>query len=414
MTSPFTDFGILYIDDELKSLKYFEAIFGDLAPIYIASSPEEGFAIFQEKHEKIGLVLSDKKMPNESGLELLKRIRAVDPKPLRFLVTAFSDLDVAVDALNDGLLYAYLTKPWDPDELEHRLVKAMNHFSLARERDRLIQEKSEAIEHLIMADKAASIGILSTGLNHHMRNALTVMRTFYDMLPYQLEEELDGEPKDAEFWNDYYNEVGSQIDRMTSMLSNLAEGTRLRRSVATDRVNLADVLAEAGAVVLKSHPEIRFTLTQEGEPLLITGDAKRISQMSRFLFEDSRSTLKNGGEIEILISSPQGTGMVETTFIDNGELLSEEDLARVFDPFFVRTNKPEELGTHLMACYLTVFQHGGWIRAERTEDGRNAVIFSLPVEAPKRRQVEGTRLYMNRMSESSGNDLRAASAELPA
>ena len=142
MNTPFTDYGILYIDDELKSLKYFEAIFGDLAPIYIASSPEEGFAIFQENHDKIGMVLSDKKMPNESGLDLLKRIRAVDPKPLRFLVTAFSDLDVAVDALNDGLLYAYLTKPWDPDELEHRLVKAMSHFSLARERDRLLQEKS--------------------------------------------------------------------------------------------------------------------------------------------------------------------------------------------------------------------------------------------------------------------------------
>jgi len=414
MTSPFIDFGILYIDDELKSLKYFEAIFGDLAPIHIASSPEEGFAIFQEKHEKIGLVLSDKKMPNESGFELLKRIRAVDPKPLRFLGTAFSDLDVAVDALNDGLLYAYLTKPWHPDELEHRLVRAMNHFSLARERDRLIQEKSEAIEHLIMADKAASIGILSTGLNHHMRNALTVMRTFYDMLPYQLEEELDGEPKDALFWNEYYDEVGSQIDRMTSMLSNLAEGTRLRRSAANDRVNLADVMEEAGAVVLKSHPEIRFSLTLEGGAPVITGDAKRISQMSRFLFEDSRSTLKNGGEIEIIISAPPGAGMVETKFIDNGELLSEEDLARVFDPFFVRTNKPEELGTHLMACYLTVFQHGGWIRAERTDDGRNAVIFSLPVEAPKRRQVEGTRLYMNRMSESSGHDLRPASAELPA
>lgn len=414
MNTPFTDYGILYIDDELKSLKYFEAIFGDLAPIHIASSPEDGFAIFQKHHETIGLVLSDKKMPNESGLDLLKRIRAVDPKPLRFLVTAFSDLDVAVDALNDGLLYAYLTKPWDPDELEHRLVKAMSHFSLARERDRLIQEKSEAIDHLIMADKAASIGILSTGLNHHMRNALTVMRTFYDMLPYQLEEELEGGPKDVVFWKEYYDEVGSQIDRMTSMLSNLAEGTRLRRTAADDLINLAAVMEEAGTAVLNAHSDIQFSIIVEGEAPVITGDAKRIAQMSRFLFEDSRSTLKNGGEIEIRISSPKGGGMVETRFIDNGELLPEEDLARVFDPFFVRANKPEELGTHLMACYLTVFQHGGWIRAERTVDGRNAVIFALPMEAPKRRRVEGARRYMSRMTESLSHDLRSAGAELPA
>lgn len=44
--------------------------------------------------------------------------------PLRFLVTAYADLDVAVDALNSGLLYSYLSKSWDPDDLEHRMIKA--------------------------------------------------------------------------------------------------------------------------------------------------------------------------------------------------------------------------------------------------------------------------------------------------
>ncbi len=104
-----SDYGILYIDDELKSLKYFEAIFEELAPIHIASGPEEGYALFCEHHERIGVVVSDKKMPGESGLSLLARIRKVDPNPLRFLVTAFSDLDAAVEALNEGLLYSYLT-----------------------------------------------------------------------------------------------------------------------------------------------------------------------------------------------------------------------------------------------------------------------------------------------------------------
>jgi response regulator RpfG family c-di-GMP phosphodiesterase len=229
------DYGILYIDDELKSLKYFEAIFDSLAPIYIANSPEEGYALFCEHHESIGVVVSDKKMPGESGLDLLQRIRKVDPNPLRFLVTAFSDLDAAVDALNDGLLYSYLTKPWDPDELEHRLSKALGHFCLERERERLIREKAEAFQQLLMADKAASIGILSAGLNHHLRNALTVLRTFYDLLPYQLEEEIEGEPKDGAFWGDFYGEVGGQIERMTSILSNLCPPYSRRRDNLSSR-----------------------------------------------------------------------------------------------------------------------------------------------------------------------------------
>ncbi len=350
-------------------------------------------------------------MPRESGLDLLKRIMAVDPRPLRFLVTAFSDLDVAVEALNDGLLYSYLTKPWDPDEMEHRLMKAINHFTLARERDQLIREKSEAIEQLIMADKAASIGILSTGLNHHLRNSLTVLRTFFDMLPYQLKDELDGAPKDQTFWNDHYGEVGSQLERMTSMLSNLAEGTRMKKVVATDLVNLPEVMRQAGDFVLKETPGITFTIQSEDGLPVLTGDGNRIAQMSRFLFEDSKSTLKSGGQIEIQISLLDEERVIETRFIDSGEPIPNEDLTRVFDPFFVRNNKPEELGTNLMACYLTVFQHGGAIRAERTEDGRNSVIFTLPV-SPAVVAPNETRRFRNRSAEISRGQFRNGSAEL--
>lgn len=412
MSKQFTDYGILYIDDEAKSLKYFEAIFENLAPIYIASSPAEGFALFQKHHERIGLVVSDKKMPNESGLELLARIRAVNPKPLRFLVTAFSDLGVAVDALNEGLLYSYLTKPWDPSDLEHRLIKAMSHFTLARERERLIEEKAEAFRSLMMADKAASIGILSSGLNHHLRNALTVLRTFHDLLPYQLEDELDGEPKDTVFWRDFYAEVGGQIDRMTSILSNLAEGTRASGLKIEEGVNLAEIMERAGEMVLDGSPHISYTVAAEGDLPLIVGDCQKLAQMGRFLFDESRTTLRKGGEIEVRISSSDDGDSLETIFIDNGEPISESDLERLFDPFFVHQNKPEELGTNLMACYLTVFHHGGTIRAERTEDGRNAVIFTLPVAPGEQVNEDSARSTFSRMADFSRHDLRAAGAAL--
>ncbi len=243
------EYGILYIDDEVKSLKYFEAIFSDLAPIYVASSPEEGFRIFSENHERIGLVLSDKKMPNESGIDLLKRIREVDPRPLRFLVTAFSNLGFAVEALNEGLLYSYISKPWDPEDLEHRLIRALKHFSVEREREKLIAEKSEMMQQLLMADKAATIGILSTGLNHHIRNALTVFQTFYDMLPYQLEEELGRRPSDDSFWGEFYGEVGGQINRMTSMLSSLSEGAELTLITESEKFCLKEVMQSAVEIV---------------------------------------------------------------------------------------------------------------------------------------------------------------------
>lgn len=415
MKKQIPEYGILYIDDEIKSLKYFEAIFESLAPIYIANSPDEGYAVFQEHHERIGVVLSDKKMPGESGIELLKRIRMVDPNPLRFLVTAFSDLDVAVEALNDGLLYSYLTKPWDPDDLEHRLIKALGHFCLERERERLIREKADAFQQLLMADKAASIGILSAGLNHHLRNALTVMRTFYDLLPFQLEDEIEGEPKDRGFWFDFYGEVGGQIDRMTSILSNLSEGTKMSGLRVSEGIDLAATLRDAGELVLQGRPDIRFKVEGPDDLPFITGDFQKLSQMARFLFEEARSILKRGGEIEVFLSAIDGGRDVQVVFLDNGDPVPDADLPRLFDPFYVRANQPEELGTNLMACYLTVFHHGGSIRAERSTDGRNAVIVSLPVapEADGDEVSESSPRLFLRLADFSNRDLRAAGAILP-
>ncbi|MEM9284036.1 MAG: response regulator [Verrucomicrobiota bacterium] len=400
MKTQFTNYGILYVDDEEKSLKYFQAIFDEIAPIYTASSPEEGYQIFCENHERIGLVLSDKKMPNESGLDFLKRIRGVNPEPLRFLVTAFADLDVAVDALNDGLLFSYLSKPWDPDELEGRLVEAMQHFCLAREREQLIREKAEAFEHLVMADKAASIGILSAGLNHHLRNALTVMQTFYDMLPYQLREEIGGEPRDSSFWNDYYGEVGSQIDRMTSMLTNLSEGARTSLLQLEKGLSLPEHFRQAEELILGEDSEIATVYEVDGDLPLISGDPQKIAQMARLLFQEAKTTFAGSeGEVEVRMKvQPDGT-TVQVSFIDNGTPIPEEDLLHLFDPFFVRSERPEDIGTNLMACYLTAYHHGGSIRARRTRDGRNAVEVMLPIFPPSEERAQRSRQILNQFSE---------------
>ena len=411
-TSP--DYAILYIDDEAKSLKYFEAIFGNLAPILIAASPQEGYELFRTHHERIGVVISDKKMPGESGLDLLQRIRQLDPKPLRFLVTAFSDLDVAVDALNDGLLYSYLPKPWDPDDLSHRLSRALGHFALERERERLIREKAEAFQHVLMADKAASIGILSAGLNHHLRNALTVLRTFYDLLPYQIEEELAGAPKDTAFWSEFYGEVGTQIDRMTSILSNLSDGVRMSGVKSVEGIDLPSIFREAGELVLQECGDLHFSVHAPPELPTLTGDPGKLAQMARFFFEESRATLKRRGEIEVRFGTCNDGRSIETSFIDNGDPVPEAELSRLFDPFYVRATNPEELGTNLMACYLTVFHHGGTIRAERTADGRNAIVFTLPI-APVQEEEEGVEpspRLLWRLADFSQRDRRSGSAAL--
>jgi response regulator RpfG family c-di-GMP phosphodiesterase len=62
-------------------------------------------------------VVTDQRMPEMSGLELLRHIKEIDPSTVRILVTGYSDINVVIQALNEGLVWRYVTKPWDHGEL---------------------------------------------------------------------------------------------------------------------------------------------------------------------------------------------------------------------------------------------------------------------------------------------------------
>ncbi|MEC5128067.1 hybrid sensor histidine kinase/response regulator [Verrucomicrobiales bacterium BCK34] len=380
--------GILYVDDEEKALKYFTESFEDIAPIFTAKSAAEGLEMFRRHQREIGIVLSDQKMPGLSGIEFLEKIRTIDEQPLRILVTAYSDLDLAVEYLNDGLLYSYLTKPWDPADLQTRLKKSLDRFWISRERDKLLRERAVAFQEMLRAEKAASIGILSSGLNHHIRNALTVVQAFFDMIPMQLQEEANGKARDDFFWNEYYEKVEEQIGRMISILSNLDEGAgsgSFQNPVLhiKEGIDLIRIIESADEEALIASPGIEFTLAEAPDLHTITADIEKVSRMVRSIINEAAANADSSGQVEIRVSNAtlesSGAQAVRIQCIDDGEPVPEKERCRLFDPFLVRADRPGELGTDLVACYLAAFQHGGTVQATTSEDGRNMIELLLPV-----------------------------------
>ncbi len=380
--------GILYVDDEEKALKYFTESFEDIAPIFTAKSAAEGLEMFRQHQGEIGIVLSDNRMPGLTGVEFLQKIRSIDDKPLRILVTAYSDADLAVEYLNDGLLYSYLTKPWQPAELEIRLKKSLDRFWITRERDKLLRERAVAFQEMLMAEKAASIGILSSGLNHHIRNSLTVVQAFFDMIPMQLQEENNGKPRDEFFWKDYYEKVGEQIAKMISILSNLSDGAdsscyQHPLLHVREGIDLSALTESTAEKALDTNPGIEFTLSGDDDLHTITADLKKVSKMIHSIINEAASNAGSSGKIEVKLSNTtlesSGSEAVRIQCIDDGEPVPEKERSRLFDPFLVRADRPGELGTDLVACYLSAFQHGGTIQAFATEDGRNMIELILPV-----------------------------------
>lgn len=104
--------------------------------MYFASQPSEGLELLQ--HTKVDLVISDHLMPNMTGLEFLKLVRDRHPDTVRMMLTGHADMQTAIDAINHGEIYRFLTKPWDDTELKVTLFLAFEQLELERENRRLL------------------------------------------------------------------------------------------------------------------------------------------------------------------------------------------------------------------------------------------------------------------------------------
>ena len=113
---------ILFVDDEERILRSLALQFRRHYEVLTESDPLR--ALQRLREERIHVLVSDQRMPQMSGAQLLAEAREIAPNTLRILLTGYSDLDAAVEALNNGGIFRYLTKPWDQQEMAFTLRQA--------------------------------------------------------------------------------------------------------------------------------------------------------------------------------------------------------------------------------------------------------------------------------------------------
>ena len=140
-----TRISILIVDDE-KSVRdsLLNWFIDDGYEVEAAENAKTALAILQAKCYDI--VLADIKMPGMDGLEMLKRIKLLNPDIVVIIMTAFATVNTAVQALKDGA-FDYVTKPFDPDDLSHLIRNASRQISLASENSRL-KERVNQLENV--------------------------------------------------------------------------------------------------------------------------------------------------------------------------------------------------------------------------------------------------------------------------
>jgi len=380
-------FAILYVDDEEKSLKSFVRAFGDDLRIFTAPTAREGLHLLETRGHEIAVLITDQRMPAENGVWLLERARKLQPRMIRILASAYSDLDAAIAAVNTGAIYKYVVKPWDPLEFEVALKRAIEFFVVQRERDQLLKEKMTALHDVMVTDRIISLGLMAAGMSHHIRNALVAVKTFLDLAPVKLQEEKisTAELKNPDFWKDYYQNVLGQVDHINHLLKGLWQASERPADVFTDRVRLHEVIAKTVESLSAPLAARQIAVACDVPDVLPTllADAAKLHRMFELLITDEIASLPAGSRVDISARVVPQPGdqppAVAVELADDGPGLPKESLRVLFDPFVTRSDSPSDYGINLMAAYFIAHHHGGRIEA-RTNDPHGTVFtIQLPI-----------------------------------
>jgi len=132
------DYNILIVDDDVEILKVLELTLSQNYTILKAQRAQEALDILSKN--EIDLTIADQKMPGMTGVELLEKTLAYNPHMIKILLTGYTDREDLIRAINQGKVYKYITKPFKLEELELVVKRALEHYEMGRENERLYQE----------------------------------------------------------------------------------------------------------------------------------------------------------------------------------------------------------------------------------------------------------------------------------
>jgi signal transduction histidine kinase len=372
---------ILVVDDEPDLVQSLQGLLRLEYHVLGATSGREALELLR-KHE-VHVILSDQRMPGMTGVELLQQARAEYPDAVRLLFTGYADIRAVIDAINQGSVYRYLTKPWDPGELETILRQAAEQYELRVERRRLLAELQAKNRELAEANelKEAFIRVAS----HELRTPLNLLLALSwlalrDTGPDQpVRRWVGGMVKASQ-------RLAVQVNQLTQMLA----ARQFERPLRREPTDLARLLREAADEV-RPFVELRHQdLTLDLAPDLGTLDVepRKIGDCVGHLLLNAIKFTPDGGTIR-LAARRTAKGGAEVQVSDSGVGIDALSLPHVFEPFFTAFDVSRHssghfefggrgLGLGLSLVKAFVEMHGGAVSAT-SEPGRGSTFtLTLP------------------------------------
>jgi len=344
----------------------------------------------------VHVILSDQRMPGMTGVEVLEHAMAIRPETTRLIFTAYADIHAVVDAINQGNVFRYLAKPFEPDDLAVVVRQAVEHHNLIVEKNSLLAELKESNARLVEANrvKAAFIEVAS----HELNTPLTVVLGMIDL--WKMSQSATASPLERQ-WVD---RIGAGAKRLASTVDRMLKLVRNRDFTQSLDIKVLELVPIVEGVIEEISPYLelrRQTVSVQVDKELgsFEADPTKIADVLINLLANAVKFTPDGGTITVkACAGPESPDWIRVEVSDEGLGVTPGDQRHLFEPFFtgfdtLRHSSGEyqygKRGIGLGLCLVKTFVqlHGGRVEVSSTEGVGSTFSFVLP-RSQQNRQPE--------------------------
>ena len=377
---------LVVVDDESDVLRALQDLLRMDYQVYTFRLGSEALD-FLRSAPRVHVILSDQRMPGMSGVEVLRQAMTIRPETTRLLFTAYTDLRAVVDAINQGNLFRYVAKPYDPDMLSAVLRQAVEHHELIVEKNALLAELQRSNTKLMEANrvKGAFIEVVS----HELNTPLTVVLGMIDL--WRMSQSATATPVERQ-WVDRIGAAAGRLARTVDRMLKLVRNREFTQSLNIETVSLGPI---ADRVVEELSPYLALrrqmvTVRLDPDLGLIEVDPSKIADVLINLLANAVKFTPDGGTIRLEARlQPNSPEEFRVEVTDQGAGVPQCDQEHLFEPFFtgfdtLRHSSGEyefgKRGIGLGLCLVKTFVqlHGGRVEVSSTPGSGSTFAFVLP------------------------------------
>jgi len=362
---------VLYVDDLAINLKLFEATFRRDYDILLTESPREALKIIEQK--EVQVLVSDQRMPEMTGTELLKIVAEKHPRIRRYLLTAFTDTETVIEGVNKGRIHGYIKKPMQADEIRQSIRHSLEVYSLREKNDQILEELARVNQELLNLD-----GLKSEIINSISNEISTPLNRIMGTL-HLLKSKIEGDELSdvvnildhSVFKLEQFSMLAKQISQLKSPGFKLKKSSvSLKQVVQFGAIETSGELKEQGITLQRSPDMIDHN---------IDGDSGLLVSCLVSLIHFAREHTENNGTIQI--SSISENGQVTCRVEDQGANYTNTHFELMARHFSVENNSMNlTMGIGLAVSQMIMEAHGGSLEFEKTTNQYGCLKMIFPLE----------------------------------